>query len=266
MKIIRSINKATKVFGRLKNKGFVPTMGALHEGHISLIKRAKEENNYVIVSIFVNPIQFENKKDYRRYPRNIKKDIEKLKEIKVHYLFLPSIEEMYRNHLTYVEVERLSDLLEGRFRPGHFRGVTTVIVKLLNIVRPDRLYMGKKDYQQMLLVKKLLKDLNFNVKLIECETVRDKSGLALSSRNIFLNDIDKAAMLYRVLKNGRYMIKYNGMRQEDAEKLMEKELNKFFSVDYVKVVNTKEFYSGNKRVILAAVRADGVRLIDSLEI
>ena len=193
MKIIKKISQMQKLAKEMQRKGksigFVPTMGALHEGHLSLMRRALKENDVVVISIFVNPAQFGPDEDYRRYPRNLRKDAELCKKNGVDYIFAPSVDEMYpRGYAAYVNVGgHLAEILEGAIRPGHFRGVATVVAKLFNIVQPDRVYFGEKDYQQLLVVKKMVDDLNIPVKIVPCPIVREKDGLAMSSRNIYLS-------------------------------------------------------------------------------
>ncbi len=176
--------------------GFVPTMGALHEGHLSLVRKARKENRVVVVSIFVNPLQFGPKEDFRRYPKRFRQDRLALQKEGVDYLFLPSQKSLYdQSHQTYVEVTGLSKGLCGRFRPGHFRGVATVVTKLFNLVRPNRAYFGAKDYQQALIVKRLALDLNFNLEVKVLPIVRDRDGLAMSSRNAYLSGTERKRAL-----------------------------------------------------------------------
>jgi pantoate--beta-alanine ligase len=182
--------------------GFVPTMGALHEGHLSLVRRAKQENDVTVVSIFVNPIQFGPSEDFKKYPRDIDGDTEKLKIEGVDIIFMPEISSMYsKGFSTHVEVEKISERLCGAFRPGHFRGVATVVTKLLNIVKPTRAYFGQKDFQQTVIVKQLVKDLDMDVDIVICPTIRERDGLAMSSRNAYLNEKqrDAATVIYKCL-------------------------------------------------------------------
>ena len=222
MKVIKKIKQMQKIadFLRKQNKiiGFVPTMGALHKGHLELIKKAKKENDVVVVSIFVNPIQFGPKEDYKKYPRPIKQDLKICRENNVDYVFYPEVDEMYpvsnklvqslkskddneKRILTFVEVEKLQDILCGKFRPGHFRGVCTVVTKLFNIVKPHRAYFGEKDYQQLKIIQQMVKDLNFDIEIIPVGTVREEDGLACSSRNTYLTKIERkvASSIYKSL-------------------------------------------------------------------
>lgn len=185
-----------------KTIGLVPTMGALHEGHLSLVREARRMCDVVVVSVFVNPKQFGPQEDFSRYPRDLTKDTMALADYNVDYIFAPPPEEIYpKGFSTYVEVERLSEPLEGAARPGHFRGVATVLTVLFNIIRPDFAYFGQKDAQQTLVVKRLVRDLAFDTEIVILPTVREDSGLALSSRNAYLEPEDKraAAIIYRAL-------------------------------------------------------------------
>jgi pantoate--beta-alanine ligase len=187
-----------------KTIGLVPTMGALHEGHLSLVREARRMCDVVIVSVFVNPKQFAPHEDFSRYPRDLTKDTMALADYNVDYIFAPAPEEIYpKGFSTYVEVERLSEQLEGASRPGHFRGVATVLTILFNIVRADFAYFGQKDAQQTLVVKRLVRDLAFDTEIVILPTVREESGLALSSRNAYLDGEDKraAAVIYRALSH-----------------------------------------------------------------
>lgn len=210
MKVIASPSAARRYFAELKKRGktvgLVPTMGALHKGHISLIRRARRENDIVAVSIFVNPTQFGKNEDFKKYPRAFRSDKQVCLKCGVDAIFHPSACDMYRkNHLTFVEVKGLSEILCGKFRPGHFKGVATVVLKLFNIIQPTRAYFGEKDYQQLKIIEKMVDDLNVPVKVIACPTVREKSGLALSSRNQYLSVEQKksAAGIYAALKKAK---------------------------------------------------------------
>jgi pantoate--beta-alanine ligase len=185
-----------------KRVGFVPTMGALHAGHLSLVSTARVQTDIVVTSIFVNPAQFGPQEDFGKYPRTLEKDSELLAANGVDYLFAPSVEEMYpRDASTWVTVEGISDRLDGRSRPGHFRGVTTVVSKLFNIVLPDLAFFGQKDAAQVAIVRKMVLDLQFDVHIVVCPIVREKDGLAMSSRNVYLSPEQRkqALVLYRSL-------------------------------------------------------------------
>src|SRR5690625_201396 len=194
MEIIRSIQIMQKISRkhRYQNIGFVPTMGYLHEGHLSLVRQAKEENDILIMSIFVNPLQFGPNEDFDRYPRDEVRDIELAKKVGVDYLFLPDVDEMYPNELAIeMKIKDRVDVLCGASRPGHFDGVITVLTKLFHIVQPTHAYFGLKDAQQIAVVDTLINDLNFPITLIGVKTKREKDGLALSSRNVYLSDMER---------------------------------------------------------------------------
>jgi pantoate--beta-alanine ligase len=192
---------------RLKGRslGLVPTMGALHDGHVSLVKRAKMENDVIAASIFVNPQQFGPSEDLEKYPRDLDSDIGKLRDLEVDVLFLPDVSLVYpKGFSTHVEVEEISRKLCGSFRPGHFRGVATVVAKLFNIANPSRAYFGQKDFQQTVVIRRMAKDLNFDTEIVVCPTIREHDGLAMSSRNLYLDAAQRnaATSLYRSLRAG----------------------------------------------------------------
>ncbi len=253
--------------------GFVPTMGALHEGHLSLLRRAKNENNVSVLSIFVNPAQFGPQEDFTKYPREKKDDVLLAKKENVDIIFYPSEKIMYpAGYLTFIEVAKLGDGLCGRTRPGHFKGVATVVAKLLNIVKPNKMYLGQKDAQQCVVLKHLVKDLNFATKVIICPTVRDNDGLALSSRNKYLSASQRkeATVLYRSLCLAKNEIK-RGLR--DARRIryiMEQNIraNSQSKIDYVACVNAdclEPLTEVKGNVLLAvAARWGTTRLIDNL--
>ena len=280
MKIVKKISEMQKVIANLKHKGktigFVPTMGALHEGHLSLMKRAKKENDVVVASIFVNPAQFGPKEDFRRYPRNLKKDAGLCMKAGVDYIFAPPVKEMYpQGYSVYIEAGgRLTEILEGKSRPGHFRGVTTIVAKLFNIVFPDRAYFGEKDYQQLLVIKKMVSGLNMPIKIVPCKIVREKDGLAMSSRNAYLgrHERSKALLLNQALLRAKHAVFHHGFR--DSVKLQESIKSAIKSpdikLDYVQVCDgrTLEPVKNIKTgcVILVAVKIGKTRLIDNVKI
>ncbi len=257
-----------------KTIGFVPTMGALHEGHISLVKRAKQENDITLVSIFVNPLQFGPSEDFERYPRDIKGDIERLEKEKVDIIFLPETSSIYpEGFLTYVEVKEISERLCGAFRPGHFRGVSTVVTKLLNIAKPTRAYFGQKDFQQSVIIKQLVKDLDMGIDIVICPTIREQDGLAISSRNAYLNKIQRNAstVIYRSLKEASDLIKSGVRDGNNIKALMLDRLTKepeVSSIDYAGVYdsnNLAELSEIKGDVLLAvALRIGNTRLIDNM--
>ncbi|MHB8641682.1 MAG: pantoate--beta-alanine ligase [Gaiellaceae bacterium] len=231
--------------------GLVPTMGALHAGHLSLIEAARTENDTVVASIFVNPAQFGPQEDYARYPRDEARDAQLAEEAGVDVVFAPSVDQLYPHGFqTWVEVEKLSKPLEGLFRPGHFRGVATVCAKLFNIVCPERAYFGQKDAQQAAVIRRLVRDLNFDVEVRVLPTVRDEDGLAISSRNAFLSDADRchALALPRALET---------RDPSRARELLAAEPE--IDTDYVDVLD-----DGNARVLAAAIRVGSTRLIDNV--
>jgi pantoate--beta-alanine ligase len=278
MKILKKINEVRDEIKKVKKEnkiiGFVPTMGYLHEGHISLIKKAKEECDYVVVSIFVNPTQFCPGEDFDRYPRDIERDIKILENEKVDLLFNPDIEEMYKKeHKTWVIVDKISDIYEGKFRPGHFKGVCTVVIKLFNIVQPDKAYFGWKDFQQLIIIKKMVEDLNIPVEIIGCPTIREEDGLAASSRNVYLNEEErkKALCLYKALKKIEEMIKNEKIYEceiliKEGRKIIEKEEGvEIQYLDIVSMDNMKKLEKiEGKAVIIGAIKIGNIRLIDNL--
>lgn len=210
--IIQTIQEMREVVNRLrqggKRIGCVPTMGALHEGHLSLMREARKRTDVVVLSIFVNPIQFGPDEDYEQYPRDLSGDARKVEGL-VDWIFAPSVEEIYpAGFSTFVEVHGLSEILEGTSRPGHFRGVATVVTKLLHIMQPHQAFFGQKDYQQALLLQKMVEDLNMDCEVVILPTVREKDGLALSSRNVYLTPEERraATILYQALLTAKSLI------------------------------------------------------------
>jgi pantoate--beta-alanine ligase len=253
--------------------GFVPTMGYLHEGHISLVKRAKEENASVVVSIFVNPTQFGPKEDFKNYPRNIERDLARLEPF-TDAVFMPSASEMYPDkYHTWVEVKGITGQLEGAARPGHFRGVGTVVTKLFNIVQPARAYFGQKDAQQLLVIKKMSADLNMNLEVVACPTVREADGLAMSSRNTYLTPEQRRAapVLYKALTLARDTwskgVKDAGKIRQEMKELIEKEpLANIVYISIADVVTLKEYLHRMRKPALVslAVKIGQTRLIDNI--
>jgi pantoate--beta-alanine ligase len=240
--------------------GLVPTMGALHAGHVALLRAARAENDTVVASIFVNPTQFAPGEDYAEYPRDEKRDLGIAAEEGVDLLFVPSVDEMFPNGFqTWVEVERLGEKLEGAARPRHFRGVATACLKLFNIVRPERAYFGQKDAQQAALVEQLVRDLNVPVQIRLVPTVRDEDGLALSSRNALLSTQERAAAtaLPRALTAGKLAYSSGHDPVAAAQTVLAAEPS--LDVDYVETARFNGRYH-----LLAAVRAGGTRLIDNV--
>lgn len=253
--------------------GFIPTMGALHRGHLSLIHRARQENNRVIVSIFVNPIQFGPHEDFKKYPRGLKKDALLCRRERVDIMFYPDAKEMYPdNYKTYVTVEDLSCVLCGKFRPVHFRGVTTIVTKLFNIVQPDIAYFGQKDAQQAIIIKRMVEDLNIPLKIKIMPTVREKDGLAMSSRNVYLNKQERedAVVLSQSLNMAKHLIKRKIL---DSRKIIKKmagliKTKKTAKIDYIAIVDSENLNPIKKikdnYLIALAVWIGKTRLIDNL--
>ena len=273
---LEKLSSATERLRRLKRSiGFVPTMGALHAGHFSLIKQARKENDIVVVSIFVNPAQFGAGEDFKKYPRSFKSDVESCRKLGVDFVFLPDKKDMYpKEYATFVNVEGLSDLLCGLNRPGHFRGVATVVAKLLNIIQPDTLYLGQKDAQQAIIIARMVKDLNFSVKVKVLPIVREKDGLALSSRNAYLSKNERAgaAVLFKALQLAEALIS-NGQR--DTARLISRmkqliEKNKQAKIDYVAILDPEQLREIKKvkpgSLIALAVKIGKTRLIDNITI
>lgn len=226
MKIIKKIKEMQRMADEAREKGeiigLVPTMGYFHEGHLNLIREARRKSDLLVVSIFVNPTQFGPREDFRSYPRDLKRDLKLAKEIGVDVIFAPEVEEMYpKGFLTYVDVERIGSILEGASRPGHFRGVATVVAKLFNAVKPHQAYFGQKDFQQTVVIKKMVEDLDMDVEIIILPTVREKDGLATSSRNVYLNKKEReiAPILYKSLKLAEALIKKG---ERDSNKIIKK--------------------------------------------
>ena len=253
--------------------GLVPTMGALHAGHLSLIRAARAECGYVVVSVFVNATQFGPNEDLARYPRDLEADVRHCGDEKVDLVFAPADDEVYPpGYSTFVEVQGISDVWEGAFRPGHFRGVATVVLKLLNLVAPDVAYFGQKDYQQSLVVRRMAADLNVKVAIRVCPTVREPDGLALSSRNQYLtpSDRQRALVLYHSLILAKELY---DVGERDADKLREP-MHELFrntqgvGLDYAEIVSSESLEKlaaiDGPAIALVAARVGGTRLIDNL--
>ena len=255
-----------------KTVGFVPTMGYFHEGHLSLMRRAREECGVVVVSIFVNPLQFGPREDYQRYPRDFQRDRELAEGAGVDAIFYPSVEEMYPpGYATYVEVQGITECLCGVFRPGHFRGVTTVVAKLFNIVQPDRAYFGQKDAQQALVIKKMVRDLNMDLEVVVLPTVREEDGLAMSSRNVYLSPRERqlAAAIPRSLRAAEEAYKAGERQAQKIVELVRGVLGESpgIEIEYVEVrslPNLEPLERVEGPALLAlAVRIGPARLIDN---
>ena len=280
MRIITTISELTTEIKALKKDGcsigLVPTMGFLHEGHTSLIKRAVSENDKVVVSIFVNPIQFGPNEDFESYPRDLIKDSALCESNSVSLIFAPSVSQMYcKDASTFVDVANISEPLCGRKRPGHFRGVCTVVAKLLNLTKADKVYFGEKDAQQLAVVRRMVRDLNFDVQVVGCPIVREADGLAKSSRNTYLNEKERAAALvlskslfhardYISSLEGKHAKAKNIVDMITAE-IMREPLAR---IDYVEAVNSENLREADELtggiLIALAVFIGKTRLIDNI--
>jgi pantoate--beta-alanine ligase len=275
MVVVKNIDEMKKICRELRKEktiGFVPTMGYLHEGHLSLVRRSKKENDITVVSIFVNPTQFGPNEDYNSYPRNLNRDASLLEKEDVDYVFIPEIEQMYpKDYSTYINEEKLSRHLCGRSRPGHFRGVCTVVTKLFNIVKPNRAYFGQKDAQQFRVIRRMVRDLNMDVEVIECPIVREPDGLAMSSRNIYLSteERNQALALNRSLKIAENLYRSGEKNTERMKEKIVQYLSSFdkIKIDYVEIVSEETLEPVEKiegKVIVAIAAWVGkARLIDN---
>ncbi|MFA4044031.1 MAG: hypothetical protein HZRFUVUK_000814 [Candidatus Fervidibacterota bacterium] len=277
MKVITSVSEMQECAMKLRSEGkvigFVPTMGYFHEGHLSLMRRARNECDIVVVSIFVNPIQFGPGEDYERYPRDVERDLKMAEGVGVDIVFCPSVEEMYpEGYATYVNVERLTEGLCGAFRPGHFRGVTTVVTKLFNIVMPHKAYFGEKDYQQLVVIKRMVKDLNFPIEIVPCPTIRESDGLAMSSRNVYLSQEEREAALslYRSLMTAKVLFEKGERNASVLRKVVEEGLcsSELVKPQYVEVVDAETLEPIERierdAVIAVAAFVGKARLIDNV--
>ncbi len=277
MRIVKSINQLRSILdiARLKGQkiGFIPTMGCLHEGHLSLIRVAKKDNDLCVVSIYVNPSQFGPKEDFKKYPRNIQRDSTMIEKENVDILFIPSDNEIYSNrYLTYIDVKEISKTLCGRFRPEHFKGVATIVAKLLNIVEPHVMYLGQKDAQQVVVLKTMVRDLNFPVKIQVVATKREADGLAMSSRNKYLSSLERkeAKVLYQALVLAKDMIARGERSSDKLKKAIRSLISKQSSgkIQYVECVNVETLEElktlQGKVVIALAVFFGQTRLIDNI--
>tara|TARA_A100001015_G_scaffold29868_1_gene33292 strand:- start:607 stop:1410 length:804 start_codon:yes stop_codon:yes gene_type:complete len=267
MEIFKDKKKLQSEILGTKGVSFVPTMGGLHKGHISLIKNSKKTKLKTLVSIFVNPKQFNEKKDFKSYPRNQKKDLKILRSLKVDYLYLPSIRDIYDFKPTKkVFLDKFSNKLCGKYRKFHFPGVLNVVNRFLDIIKPKKLFLGKKDFQQLYLIKKHTIKRKINTKIVECETIREKNGIACSSRNFRLSSRDKkvASKIYFYLKKNKYKFNYFNPN------LLKKEIIKLGAdkIDYIEFYNIKNFkkskkFNKNTRIFIAYY-INKVRLIDNI--
>lgn len=258
-----------------KSIGFVPTMGALHQGHLALMQQAKAANDFLVVSIFVNPIQFNNPADLEKYPRTLEQDKTLLQEVSCDILFAPDVKEMYPEpDKTVYQFGKLATVMEGAFRPGHFNGVSVVVKKLFEIVSPDKAYFGEKDYQQLAIIQALVKQFNIPVTIVPCPTVRENDGLAMSSRNVRLSAEERtiAPNIYSILKKAASL--RNVLSPEEMEKYAQKAFNeiKAFDLEYVSIADDtdlqpfKHWNDVTGARIFVALELGSVRLIDNIRI
>jgi pantoate--beta-alanine ligase len=277
MQIVKSSRAMQKIAEaiRLKGKtiGLVPTMGALHEGHLSLIKRSDKENDFTVVSIFVNPAQFGPNEDFNKYPRAFKADCRAAQKAGADFIFNPTVKEIYpEGFQTYIVPEEIAEKLEGAARPGHFKGVATICLKLFNIVKPHHAYFGQKDAQQLAVIRHMVSDLNLDLRIIGCPIVRTKNGVAMSSRHAYLtkNELIKAAVIYESLKKARNEIK-NGQRsiakiRKNMTSMIESESE--LTVEYINFNRWDDLADltilSGKVLISLVVRIGKVRLLDNI--
>lgn len=268
---IKAVIRSQKKSGR--TIGLVPTMGYLHEGHVSLAKASKAENDFTVMSIFVNPAQFGVNEDFNKYPRDIDRDLQIAENAGVDIIFAPSVEEVYPNgYKTYVNVEDITGILCGKTRIGHFKGVTTIVNKLFNIIEPDKAYFGQKDAQQAIVIKKMVKDLNMNLEIVTCPIIREKDGLAMSSRNVYLSPEERkgALVLSESLFKAEAMIKDGERKKDKIIELIKNKISaeKLASIEYIEVLkadNLEDIQEIDCKVLIAlAVRFGATRLIDNV--
>ncbi|WP_353894120.1 pantoate--beta-alanine ligase [Proteinivorax hydrogeniformans] len=277
MKIINSIHDMQTFSQQQKSDGkkigFVPTMGFLHKGHLSLVEEAKKRNEIVVVSIFVNPTQFGEGEDFDIYPKDFERDKEMLENMEVDVIFYPTVDEIYpKSYNTYVDVYGVTDKLCGASRPGHFRGVTTVVSKLFNCVLPDNAYFGLKDAQQVVVISKMARELHFPVNIVPCPIVRESDGLALSSRNVNLTKEQRehATVLYKSLKKAEEMIEDGCLDANQIKQVLKDEITTYQEarLDYIEVVDFDTLEDvktiQGKTLLALAVKIGKVRLIDNL--
>lgn len=278
MKVIKTVEELESFVKEQKKSGksigLVPTMGYLHEGHQSLMKQARKENDVVIVSDFVNPIQFGPNEDYDAYPRDLEHDMAMASAEAVDILFVPSVEDMYpSSYSTYVNVEGLTENLCGAQRPGHFRGVCTVVLKLFNLTKADRAYFGKKDVQQLMIIRRMVQDLNLDIEIIGLPIIREEDGLAKSSRNKYLSPQERkdALSLSQALQTAKLMIDQGETRSEVLYQAMKAIFDKLpCTIDYIKIVDRETLKDTDSvqepSIIALAIKFGTTRLIDNMTV
>lgn len=273
MHVIHTQKELVETLKKLTNIAFVPTMGNLHDGHLKLIEEALKKTKYVVVSIFINPLQFNSKDDFKNYPRTLDEDLLMLQKLDVPFVFVPSKEDIIDSSQT-IEIH-LSDIandLCGRFRPGHFNGVATIVCKLFNLIQPELAFFGRKDFQQLFLIKELVKQLNYPIHIIAIDTVRDKDGLAKSSRNNLLSKEDrkKAPQLFELMNAMKEKVMQKKLSFKEIESDAERLLNDSgWIVDYLAIRSAQSLktpvHHEKQMVILGAATLGSVRLIDNIE-
>ncbi|MFC1692812.1 pantoate--beta-alanine ligase [Candidatus Latescibacterota bacterium] len=277
MEVIKNIEDMRRISAEKRAEGkiigFVPTMGALHEGHLSLVRRALDRSDFVVVSIFVNPTQFGPHEDFNKYPRNHEDDMHKLESLGAHLIFAPGSNTIYpEDYSTYVIVEGITEGLCGRSRPVHFRGVATVVAKLFNIVMPHIAVFGQKDAQQLAVIRRMVRDLNMDIEIDAGPIIREPDGLAMSSRNNFLNPEEhrQATVLYRALCSAEELVKSGVTRSVDIIKKIHEEINvsSLARIEYIEIVHVENMNPveniSNRALLALAVRFGSTRLIDNV--
>lgn len=279
MKVINNISEITSYLNGFistgKKIGFVPTMGALHFGHLTLVNISKEQNDITVVSIFVNPTQFNDKQDFEKYPRNTEEDLKKLSETGCDLVFMPNEKEMYpEKESTKFNLGKIEEVMEGKFRPGHFQGVAIIVNKLFEIVKPNNAYFGQKDFQQLAIIKRLVIITNSTVNIISCPIIRESNGLAMSSRNSRLSktEFDNASIIYSTIKQLSDFIENNKFSEFKSWALINIDANNLFKTEYIEIVDSKnlEIVTNLKNhesiTCCIAVFCGQVRLIDNIQI
>ncbi len=277
MRVLNTRNELVNLINNLKKEGktigFVPTMGALHEGHLSLVKESKKNSDITVVSVFVNPTQFNDPEDLKRYPRTLEQDVELLKSVNCDIVFAPSVEEIYPEPDTRkFNFGYLESIMEGAKRPGHFNGVGQVVSRLFDLVAPDKAFFGMKDFQQVVIIKYMVKQLKYNIEIIACPIVREENGLAKSSRNTLLDEDHRknAPHIYNTLKKARSLASEMGVKEIKEWIVNEINRNPFLDTEYVEIVDdttlkvTEDWSEPGTKVACVAVYAGKIRLIDNI--
>jgi len=278
MLVLTTIHEVSEWISNVKGNdyfiGFVPTMGALHRGHIALIEQSVRENHVTVCSIFVNPLQFNNKEDLAKYPRTLINDLKLLEEAKCNMVFVPSVEEIYPDEVSeHYHFGSLEKTMEGAFRPGHFNGVATVVKRLFNFIQPYKAYFGKKDFQQLAIIRKLVKNENLPIHIVACPTVREENGLAMSSRNARLSPDDRlvASKVYHILVNAQQLFSLKSVNETEQFVISEIEKERRIRLEYFNIVDKKSLKkcdnpdNPNGLIGCIAFWVGNVRLIDNIE-